>query len=413
MIQFNLFYNFIHLSSENPSNDENNAPIANVVSKEEDDDGDMDDQMTMVGPSLDNLDALDSLEDELALATDTAAAKAAVVALAETKTTTTPESVAATAHNQSAKEPKAKEPKAKELKAPSRIIQRRSTLGSGLISAVTSTPLSRTSNRKRRMSIADHSNEFEFNSRTRSQANNDVAPHTAKKMRHNSSTDSNRASKANNSSKTKPFIKLPISNHNSKHDKSSEKRAKKTTTTTTTKSTTPPITQFFRQKSPIKCDKCAVQLKRPIESDFHVKFHEHGRCIKCKRSIKSDNPANIHKHMISCLFISKKFPRERLSRFLTAEVCLDRLTPNKIKEIQKNLGGATKLKGDDTATAPTVPENAAAPKIPESRPSERRSEDIEPTQCQADQPTKQTAAEDAPMVNDNEKDGKYLFFNQI
>lgn len=377
----------------------------------------MDDQMTMVGPSLDNLDALDSLEDEAALAAETAAAKAAAVALAETTTPTKPESIAATTHNQSAKEPE----------VPSRIIKRRSTIGSGLISASTSTPLPRSSNRKRRMSIADHSNEFETGSRTRSQANNDVAPRKPKKMRHNSSTESNSASKANNSWKPKPgHFKIPIANHNSKHDKSSplkpnhEKKAKKTTTSS--KTTTPPITQFFRQKSSIRCDKCAVQLKRPIESDFHVKVHEHGRCIKCKKSIKSDNPANIHKHMISCLFVSKKFPKERLNRLLKAEVCLDRLTPNKIKEIQKNLGGAKKLNGDDKATASTrpenattltIPENAAAPTIPESRPSERRSEKIEPTQCQEDQPSGQTAAEDAQMVKDNEKDGKYLTINQI
>lgn len=59
-------------------------------------------------------------------------------------------------------------------------------------------------------------------------------------------------------------------------------------------------------------------------------------CVKCKKAIDNDeNP--ISAHVISCFFLDNKVPNDLLKRFLKVKVDLDRLTPIKIKQIQKNL----------------------------------------------------------------------------
>lgn len=110
--------------------------------------------------------------------------------------------------------------------------------------------------------------------------------------------------------------------------------------------TTPRITQFFTPKSPsittatstaapLKCDQCSIILSSRNELNFHVKSHELNCCVKCRNAIDNDNP--ISNHVISCFFLDNKVPNDTLTRFLKVKVDLNRLTPTKIKQIQKNL----------------------------------------------------------------------------
>lgn len=87
---------------------------------------------------------------------------------------------------------------------------------------------------------------------------------------------------------------------------------------------------------PLKCDKCSTILNTINELNFHKKSHEMKCCAKCKKPIDTDeNP--IGPHVISCFLLDSKLPNDLLTRFLKVKVDLDRLTPIKIKQIQKNL----------------------------------------------------------------------------
>lgn len=101
---------------------------------------------------------------------------------------------------------------------------------------------------------------------------------------------------------------------------------------------TPPITQYFIQQPQVfKCDTCVVILKSQNEVNFHNRIHKKGRCMKCKKTITDDSIDNMHKHMISCLFLSNRLSNKCLTRFFKLKVGVDRLTPDEINNIQKTL----------------------------------------------------------------------------
>lgn len=100
---------------------------------------------------------------------------------------------------------------------------------------------------------------------------------------------------------------------------------------------TPPITQFFSHKPMLRCETCAVTLKSQSELNFHLRIHKKGKCGKCRETIDNQSVDNIHKHMISCLFLGNEIPKAYLTHLLKVKVDLQRLTHDKIEKIQKTL----------------------------------------------------------------------------
>lgn len=150
-------------------------------------------------------------------------------------------------------------------------------------------------------------------------------------------------------------------------------RRDRSTKALTTTTTTPRITQFFTQRTstPVQmpkaaapsaasttsareripapapapatsltCGKCSIILNSRNELDFHTKSHEMKCCVKCKEPIDHDDPMAISSHMVSCFLLGNTIPSDTLNRFFKVKVDLDRLTPTKIKQIQKNLRSA-------------------------------------------------------------------------
>ncbi|XP_055316825.1 nucleolar protein dao-5-like isoform X2 [Sitodiplosis mosellana] len=246
---------------------------------------------------------------------------------------------------------------------------------------------------KRRLSaMTERVSETDSN-RNRSSAEivNETAPNKAKRIRFSDGVPEKQApSKSIPEPVTRPIESTPKqSKHSSNHAKSTPVTSNRknstapgkstpSSTTTTTKTTTaasttlltpgkstavlgpankstpknrdkkskgpstPLITQFFSQSSPLKCDNCSAILNSRNELNFHAKIHKRGRCIKCKETIDNNNIADsIHKHMISCLFLSNEIPKEYLTHLLKVKVDLDRLTPRKIDEIQRSLRPVT------------------------------------------------------------------------
>lgn len=127
------------------------------------------------------------------------------------------------------------------------------------------------------------------------------------------------------------------------------------------KATTPRITEYFAQQktsTPVQapstvstpaptavaapapaslmCDQCSTILSSVNELNFHKKSHELNCCVKCKKAIdNAENP--ISAHVVSCFLLDNKISNDLLTRFLKVKVDLDRLTPVKIKQIQKDL----------------------------------------------------------------------------
>lgn len=345
--------------------------FAHTVSKiENDEDEDMDDQMTVVGDI-------------------------------------TPQDVEAVTEKETVETPP----------IPCPVRRRRSTMTAGQNMGQTSTPVSNAPIRKRRMSVIDHHNDSDIisnTSRTRSQAFNECtspSPSPAKRPRSDSVLkESNVASKKSKktSSSGIPYFKVPVSVP--KHDKSSPalantSKSSKQTNEKKSKTKHAKITQFFAQKSQTKCDKCDVVLKRPKEYEFHEHLHDRGRCIKCKKVIKSDDKAIIHQHMILCLYLSKDFNKERLSRFLTAKVCLDRLVPKKIEEIMKSLSA----KADASSTQPSDHgQSNNAQKAAETRSLGGPTKELETNQSQTEQQSTSKVAEDIQELNETPK-GKMIY----
>lgn len=86
----------------------------------------------------------------------------------------------------------------------------------------------------------------------------------------------------------------------------------------------------------LMCDTCSIILSSVNELNFHKKSHSLKYCVKCKKPIdNAENP--ISAHTVSCFLLDNKLSNDLLTRFLKVKVDLDRLTPIKIKQIQKNL----------------------------------------------------------------------------
>lgn len=106
-------------------------------------------------------------------------------------------------------------------------------------------------------------------------------------------------------------------------------------TATTIKASTPAPAPSPAPVS-LMCDTCSIILSSVNELNFHKKSHELSCCIKCKKPIDTaENP--ISAHVVSCFLLDNKLSSDLLTRFLKVKVDLDRLTPVKIKQIQKNL----------------------------------------------------------------------------
>lgn len=251
-----------------------------------------------------------------------------------------------------------------------RVIQRRLTMATHISECA----LPNTSGRKRRLSYS--SKKINDVVCIDAPNGNDVRSSTTKRMRLESDAV---AAPATNTQKrtnaTKPVIPAHMNSRSSlisnvavdvtatatvclspspQLNKSSKRRNKSTNATAT-----PLITKFFTHKtstpiqstsvaipshpsssssslsSPLMCNKCSKILTSRNELNFHLKCHELKCCVKCKKAIDTANP--ISTHVISCLYMGNSVPNENLNRFLKVKVDLNRLTPNKIKQIQKNL----------------------------------------------------------------------------
>lgn len=345
--------------------------FAHTVSKiENDEDEDMDDQMTVVGD-------------------------------------TTPQDIEAVAEKETVETPT----------IPCPIRRRRSTMAAGQSMGQTSTPVSNAPIRKRRMSVIDHHNDSDIisnTSRTRSQAFNESTspnPSPAKRSRSDSVLkESNVASSKSKKTPSSgiPYFKVPAPVP--KHDKSSPalantSKSSKQTNEKKSKTKHAKITRFFPQKSQTKCDKCDVVLKRPREYEFHEHLHGRGRCIKCKKAIKTDDQAIIHEHMILCLYLSKDFNKERLSCFLKAKVCLDRLVPKKIEEIMKSLSAKTEA---SSAQSSDHGQSNNAQTVTDTRSLEGPTKELETNQSQTEQQSSSTVVEDIQELNETPK-GKIIY----
>lgn len=305
---------------------------------------------------------------------------------------------------------------------PCPIRRRRSTMSAGQNMGQTSTPVSNAPIRKRRMSVIDHHNDSDIisnTSRTRSQAfNESTSPNPSPAKRSRSDSVLKESNVASTKSKKTPSLKIPyfkVPTPVPKHDKPSSALAdtsKSSRQTNEKKSKTKhaKITRFFAQKSQTKCDKCDVMLKRPREYEFHEHLHERGRCIKCKKAIKSDDKAIIHQHMILCLYLNKDFDKERLSRFLKAKVCLDRLVPKKIEEIMKSLSakaGASSTQSSDHG------QSNNAQTVTEKRSLAGSTKELETNQSQTEQQSSSTVVEDIQELNQTPKGKKIYEFKNL
>lgn len=226
---------------------------------------------------------------------------------------------------------------------------------------------------KRRMSVMDRLPDD--SNRNRSEIVNDTVSTRAKKMRLSSgasdkettpkkvssrSTESTQKQTTNSKDAKPTFV---TSNHNM--STAPEKMSTITATTSATparsitpvlgtksaqkprdkkskSASTPLITTFFSQTSPLKCDTCPAILNSQNERNFHAKIHKRGRCTTCKQTIDNNNSMeSVHKHMISCLFLGNQISQDYLTHLLKVKVNLDRLTPDKINDIQKSLNPTT------------------------------------------------------------------------
>lgn len=171
-----------------------------------------------------------------------------------------------------------------------------------------------------------------------------------------------------------------------------------------TPATTPRITQYFSQQktstpvlasnsntttaqavkaaaapSSLTCEKCSTILSSVNELNFHLKSHELNCCVKCKKPI--DDAANpIGTHVVSCFLLDNKISNDLLTRFLKVKVDLDRLTPVKIQQIQKNLQAneSQNMNGDTIAKSSAIvssmrQENAEKPRR-ESSPTDENAQ---------------------------------------
>ncbi|XP_031624973.1 rho GTPase-activating protein gacF-like isoform X2 [Contarinia nasturtii] len=216
-----------------------------------------------------------------------------------------------------------------------------------------STPTVITAVRKRRLSVVEsRSSENVDKNRNQSQKVDDIEANRAKKMKISdgikekslttttvAETPVKPKSSINQLTST-PIASSSLSSSNKSIQSKLLHRDKKVKSTAT-----PPITQFFQntQKSPVfRCETCVVILKSQNEVNFHSRTHKKGRCIKCKKTIDNNCIGSIHKHMISCLYLGNKLPKERLARFLKCKLGITRLTAEKIEKIQKELSSTRK-----------------------------------------------------------------------
>lgn len=162
-------------------------------------------------------------------------------------------------------------------------------------------------------------------------------------------------------------------------NKSTNRREKSKATTAT-----PRITQYFAQQktstpvpapstvatpasaaaapvaaqapASLLCEKCSIILSSINELNFHKKSHELNCCVKCKKSIDdAENP--ISAHVVSCFLLDNSISNDLLKRFLKVKVDLDRLTPIKIKQIQKDLQSPDSQNENNGVTAKASTEN--------------------------------------------------------
>lgn len=324
----------------------------------------------------------------------------------------------------------------KEATIPSRIRMRRQTM---MVQRPKSPKPIKSA--KRRLSVMDRSTELDshrkFN-RTAPETVTEIAPSKAKKMRLNSGVSEKQTEPESTPKSTKHGATHAKSTSNRKHsiapDTTSNTKMMTTsmvsstpgkmsnvsltpTNKATTKqrdksknsSSTPLITQFFSQASPLKCDDCPAILNSRNELIFHRKIHKLGRCTKCKETIDNTNHVeSIQKHMISCLFLGNEIPRDYLNHLLKVKVDLDRLTPQKINEIQKNL--------QSTAHSDDVSRKKPGPKSKQldiEDKSDAQSGDtamvdkstqklVDKSEIQAEK-----ASEEAKMANEDGNNGKY------
>lgn len=181
--------------------------------------------------------------------------------------------------------------------------------------------------------------------------------HSSKQSKPTSATSNRRTSmvteklSTSSSSSSKPMVtpSTPVKPVNSSLTQDNTKTTPNQRDKKSKGPSTPLITKFFSQTPSLKCDTCPAILNSRNELNFHLKIHKRGHCIKCKETIDNNNSLNsIQKHMISCLFLGNEIPKDYLTHLLKVKVDLNRLTPNKINEIQKSLcpitAGAVVLK---------------------------------------------------------------------
>lgn len=273
---------------------------------------------------------------------------------------------------------KAKRPYARELREllhgnnsiqPGRVSQRRSTMNQCFdLNAL------KKSGRKRRMSCSSKNTDndtvttpkricVELDPVSKSVANNHQKAHdTPKKSNVNKSTPTQVNSNGSGSLRSNFVAAADVDTTVSAVVSLSTPRTKKSQIANrrdkSKMNNTPRITQFFtsavsstptldlapvgttatataQASSPIKCDTCSIILGSHNELNFHIKSHEMKCCVKCKAAIDNENP--ISNHMISCFLLNSKLSNDKLTRFLKVKVDLDRLTPVKIQQIQKDL----------------------------------------------------------------------------
>lgn len=355
--------------TESSSTNENGAQVVNnanvetdIVKEEEDVDENMDDQMTVVGSTLNNSGILNlSVNDKAKQTTDNE--------VVQQKTPT----------------------------QAGRISTRRSTMAAVHVTPPASASPPRVLTRKRRNSEFERpssSPNTRSSPQNRAETENDaIAP--AKRMRHNSSTGSNSTSKPTDELPKILRFKIPPRplQQNSKHGKSPAPASTNTRSPSQKLKKPAPknqITQYFGQKSQLKCDKCGETVKSQKELNFHLKVHNDKRCIKCKKSIKNDSAEIVRYHMISCLLLSNKMPKELLKRLLKVKVDLNRLTPRKVEEIRTKI--SVPVKTNDHDNIPT--ENVSEPE-PKQKPSAEESKTIQAAQEQPSNqaPSDQTQAD--------------------
>lgn len=200
---------------------------------------------------------------------------------------------------------------------------------------------------KRRLSIVEASPNGEAINKAN---DSEAAPKKTKRIRlsENKSNSQNMKNYSNATTKCKVDLATKTKADEEKSPLTSTPvstvRAKSQTQNPRKKTSTPSITQFFAQKLQLECDKCAIILKTQNELTFHKKTHEKGHCSICMQPINTDIPKNVEKHMISCLFLNNKLSGEILSRFFKMKVNLERLTPEKIERIQKDLNDTDQAK---------------------------------------------------------------------